>query len=77
MNMKKTIIVLALLACSAFAGKTVTVEVCRPSFCYTYVLADVRKAEYGTDLTGKRYVRVFFIDGKIMDITGDVKILKK
>lgn len=76
-DMKKILIVLALLACSVFAGKPVKVEVCRPSFCYTYVLNDVRKAEYSVDLTGKRFVRVYFINGKILDITGDVKILKK
>ena len=74
--MKKTLIIIALFACSVFAGKTVKVEVCRPSFCYSYVLNDVRKAEYSTDLSGNRFVRVYFINGKILDITGDVNILK-
>ena len=74
--MKKILLVLGLLACSVFAGKTVKVEVCRPGFCYTHVLPDVKKAECRTDYTGKRFVRVYFLDGRLLDITGDVKILK-
>lgn len=74
--MKKILPILVLLACSVFAGKPVKVEVCRPGFCYTHVLDDVRKAEYRTDYTGKRFVRVYFLDGRLLDITGDAKILK-
>jgi len=74
--MKKILLVLVLLACSVFAGKPVNVEVCRPGFCYTHVLHDVKKAEYRTDVAGKRFVRVYFLDGRLLDITGDVKILK-
>jgi hypothetical protein len=74
--MKKILLILVLLACSVFAGKPVKVEVCRPGFCYTHVLHDVKKAEYRTDVAGNRFVRVYFLDGKLLDITGDVKILK-
>lgn len=74
--MKKILLILALLACSVFAGKPVKVEVCRPGFCFTYVLDDVRKAEYRTDYTGKRFVRVYFLDGRLLDITREAKILK-
>lgn len=74
--MKKILLVLVLLACSVFAGKPVKVEVCRPGFCFTYVLTDVRKAEYRTDYTGKRFVRLHFLDGRLLDITGEAKILK-
>jgi hypothetical protein len=74
--MKKILLVLVLLACSVFAGKPVNVEVCRPGFCYTHVLHDVKKAEYRTDVAGNRFVRVYFLDGRLLDITGDVKILK-
>ena len=74
--MKKILLILVLLACSVFAGKPVKVEVCRPGFCYTYVLNDVRKAEYSVDLAGKRFVRVYFLNGKILDITGEARSLK-
>jgi hypothetical protein len=50
--MKKILLILVLLACSVFAGKPVNVEVCRPGFCYTHVLHDVKKAEYRTDVAG-------------------------
>ena len=74
--MKKILLVLVLLACSVFAGKPVQVEVCRPGFCYTHVLHDVKKAEYRTDVAGNRFVRVYFLDGRLLGIAGDVKILK-
>lgn len=74
--MRKILLVVLLLVCSVFAGKPVKVEVCRPGFCFTYVLNDVRKAEYRTDYTGKRFVRVYFLDGRLLDITGEAKILK-
>jgi hypothetical protein len=74
--MKKILLILVLLACSVFAGKPVNVEVCRPGFCYTHVLHDVKKAEYRTDVAGNRFVRVYFLDGRLLDITGNVKILK-
>lgn len=74
--MKKILLVLLLCACSLFAGKPVKVEVCRPGFCYTHILHDVKKAEYRTDVAGNRFVRVYFLDGRLLDIAGDVKILK-
>lgn len=74
--MKKILLVLVLLACSVFAGKPVKVEVCRPGFCYTHVLHDVKKAEYRTDYTGKRFVRVYFLGGRLLDISGEARILK-
>jgi hypothetical protein len=74
--MKKILLILVLLACSVFAGKPVNVEVCRPGFCYTHVLHDVKKAEYRSDVAGNRFVRVYFLDGRLLDITGNVKILK-
>jgi len=63
--MKKILLVLVLLACSVFAGKPVNVEVCRPGFCYTHVLHDVKKAEYRTDVAGNRFVRVYFPVGGV------------
>ena len=67
-----------MLACAAIAlaGKTVTVEICKPGFCYMQRLENVRKAEYLNDFNGNRFVRVTFDDGRVLDLTGDVTIRK-
>lgn len=76
--MKRIIIALMLTAIAAFAAKPVTVEICQPSFCYEMTYADVAKTEFLTDATGKKFLRIHFMYGKILDISGyEIKLKRR
>ena len=75
--MKKIIfgILFAALA-MAFAADKLTLEVCNPNFCYLQKLENVKSWEWKTDFTGRKFVRVYFYDKKLLDIKGDNVTIK-
>ena len=76
--MKKIALLLAISASlSLSAPRTTYVESCNRDVCATYVLHDVKKAEQMTDFSGRRFVRVTFSDGSLLDIGGDRVSVRK
>lgn len=78
--MKKLLLSIALMCVFAFSADKMVFEVCNPNFCYEQVLENVKSWEWKTDNAGKKFVRVYFYDKRILDIKGDgmtIKPLKK
>ena len=76
--MKRLLIALMFTAIAAFAAKPVTVEICQPTFCYEMTYADVAKTEFLADVTGKKFLRIHFMYGKLLDISGyEIKLKRK
>lgn len=76
--MKHLIVALLIVAAAAFAAKPVTVEICQPTFCYEMTYTDVAKTEFLTDANGKRFLRIHFTYGKLLDVSGyEVKVKRR
>lgn len=76
--MKKIIAACLVAATMSFAAKTVTVEICQPTFCYDVTYSDVAKTEFRTDINGRKFLRIYFSYGNMVDLSGaDIKLKRK
>lgn len=74
----KYILTVLLFVCLVIAAKPVTVEICQPTFCYEMTYTDVAKTEFLTDANGKRFLRIHFTYGKLLDVSGyEVKVKRR
>lgn len=74
----KYILTVLLFVCLAIAAKPVTVEICQPTFCYEMTYTDVAKTEFLADANGKRFLRIQFTYGKLLDVSGyEVKVKRR
>ena len=70
--MKKILMLLLVITGFAIAAKSSVFDICNSSFCYVLTVQDAKKWEWKTDLTGRKYVRVYFYEpGKLLDIPAD------
>ncbi len=74
---KFAILLLVSASLSIPATKSATVESCNRDVCSTYELRDVKKADVKKDPNGRRFVRVTFPDGSLLDIGGDSVYVRK
>lgn len=77
--MKKIIAACLIAAAMSFAAaKTVTVEICQPTFCYDVTYSDVSKTEFRTDANGRKFLRIYFTYGNLVDLSGaEIKLKRK
>ena len=76
--MSKLIFIMLFLAGFAFASKPLVLEICNPNFCYVQIIPDAKKWQYEYDLTGKKFIRVYFYDSrKLLDIEADGLTVKQ
>ena len=75
--MKKLFFVLAVLVSLSFGGEKTIFEVCNDKFCYEQILENVKNYEWKTDYTGKKFLRVYFYDKRLLDIKGENLTIKK
>ena len=75
--MKKLMISLAILASVAFAADKTVFDICNDKTCYTQILENVKSLEWKTDNAGNKFVRIYFYDKKVLDITGRELTVKK
>jgi hypothetical protein len=68
--MKKIIIALLVLVSLTFGGDKTIFDVCNRYVCYEQIVDNMKSWEWKTDLMGNKFVRVYFYDKSIMDITG-------
>ena len=73
--MKKIIFACCLLASFVFA-KDLKIDVYRGDNCYTYLISDVKDYRYIHDATGRKYLRIFKYNNKILDIFIDGMTVK-
>ena len=72
--MKKLLLII-LISLSLSQARTLTVEVCSNIGCETRTYTEVKKAEQISDQKGTGYVRITFLDGRLLDVK-DAKVKK-
>ena len=69
---------LAIIASVAFAANKITIlDICNDKTCYTQILENVKSWEWKTDNTGNKFVRIYFFNKNVLDITGRELTVKK
>lgn len=69
-TMKAILFALLLASAASFApAKTLVLEICTTPDCYTQSYAHVKNAVKMEDAKGRRFVRITFDDGRLLDVT--------
>lgn len=68
--MKAIITILVLFASISYAA-TIRVSACTRDVCTEYILPDVRTYGMLKNPTGIPFLRAVFLDGRVLDISGD------
>jgi hypothetical protein len=70
-------IIFACLLFSAFVfAKDMRVDVCRGDNCYTYTVPDAKDYRYIHDMNGRKYLRIFKYNNRVLDIFVDGMTVK-
>ena len=70
--MKKILFGLCLIFATVVVdAKDLVVNVCRGDNCYVYRIADVKDFKYIQDMNGRKYMRLYLFNNRILDINVD------
>ena len=75
--MKKIIFALAVLVSFTFGADKTIFDVCNRNICYEQIIENMKSWEWKTDIIGNKFVRIYFYDKKVLDITGRELTVKK
>lgn len=71
--MKKLLFILGIVFFTAtgVAAKDLVINVCKGDNCYIYHIADVKDFKYIHDMNGRKYMRLYLFNNRILDINVD------
>ena len=76
--MRKFMIMLLICAAVSLASKPLTIEICRPGFCYQQIVENALSYSVRKDAAGNTVIRVKLANGKEVDFSGqDIKVVKQ
>ena len=68
---------LAVLVSFTFGASETVFDVCNSATCYQLTLDNVKNWEWKTDNTGKKFVRIYFYDKRLLDVGGQGLTVKQ